>query len=167
MAFDLSGLNRFGKVLEQTKENLKGNKENSFIGQKIKIAKETIQEAYDSVSHVKVVVEKKDNTHYSIKAVDKQDRPTIAFDEFGTGFYAKGSYKGKLPTQKITFKTGVKGKVRSTYGWEYYYQPSSAKITHGGIKGWMFGKTFSIGENASNRMYTACKLARARLRGKK
>ncbi len=162
MGLNLSGLKRFEAVLKQTKENIKGKGENSFVGEKIKVAKETIADAYDGIPHTKVVVEKKNAVTYSIKVVDTQKRPTIAFDEFGTGEYAKGSYKGDLPKQSITFWSSKQ--KHTVPKWVYYYNNPKTKVTHGGIKGWMFGKTFSIGNNASNRMYYACKLAKKRIR---
>ena len=165
MNLNLSGLKRFESVLNKTRENVKGKGENSFVKEKINIAKEIIEEAYADKSDVKVLVKKNSDLSYSIKAVDNKQRPTIAFDEFGTGFYAKGSYKGELPKQKITFySAGVK---RVTMGWEYYYPNKTTKVTHSGVKGWKFGKNFSIGENASNRMYNACKRVKEKIKGGK
>lgn len=164
MDVNLFGLKQFEATLNKTRENVKGKSENSFVKQKIGVAKDTIKEAYAGEMGIVVKVVKKDSRHYSIRAVDLKPKPTIAFDEFGTGFYAEGSYKGKLPTQKITFISA--GKKRVTMGWKYYYPNRQTKVTHGGFKGWKFGKNFSIGQDASNRMYNACKNVRGKLKGK-
>lgn len=100
----------------------------------------------------------------------------IAFDEFGTGIYAKGSYKGNLPTQTITFTTivgrdesgnAIRGEM-STNGWEYYYPNEYTKVLVGGRLGWMTGKNyvaFQEGHSASNRFYDACQKIREGIKG--
>ena len=102
-------------------------------------------------------------SHASLKYSVSFFNAIIAFDEFGTGFYAKGSYPGKLPTQRITF-TSAKRK-RSTNGCEYYYDNPQTKGTHGGIKGWMTPNgVFHIGQTANATMYNACKKIIARVK---
>lgn len=67
----------------------------------------------------------------------------VAYIEFGTGEYAKGTYKGELP------KSGVP----ITGKWEHYY-PSPHKVTlSDGRKGWMAGKSFHIGRPAGSQMW--------------
>ena len=91
---------------------------------------------------------------------------SIAFDEFGTGAYAQNSYKGKLPTQSITFTTvvgrdgngqAIKGHM-TTNGWDYYYDNPYTKQFVDGRLGWWVGSNlgFQEGRMASNRFYDAC-----------
>ena len=162
MSVDLSGLKRFNEVLSKAKENVKPNKKNPKIRRVIDIALEELNKAY-SGKNVKIVVENS-KTGFVIYVKDRSTRnPMIAFDEFGTGFYAKGSYPGQLPTQRITFTSAKK--KRSTNGWEYYYDNPDTKVIHGGIYGWHTPNgTFHIGNNANATMYHACKKIIARVR---
>ena len=172
MSVDLSGLKRFNETLSVCRENIRSTKKNPKIERIINIAKEEITKAYTGKLNVKVIVEKYDGG-FTIYAIDTNSRnPMIAFDEFGTGFYARGSYPGKLPTQKITFTSS--GKKKSTEGWVYYYDnpydksvknPSPAKVRHGGIYGWVTPNgVFHIGNVANATMYKACKKIIARVR---
>lgn len=173
MGIDLSGLERFGKAIDKAKRESKNSPRNPKIARIIEIAKEELTKAYSGKLNVDIFA-KQNRTGYTIYVKDKNsENPTIAFDEFGTGFYAKGSYLGKLPTQKITFKTvvgrtkggnAIYGK-KTTNGWDYYYPNEYTKTTHGGIKGWVTkDKTFHIGHNANSTMYKACKIIVARIR---
>lgn len=162
MSVDLSGLRRFNEVLNDFKTNSKVSKKNPKIKRIIDIALEELNKAY-SGKNVKIIVENS-QTGFTIYAKDKSTRnPLIAFDEFGTGFYAKGSYPGKLPTQKITFTSAKK--KRSTNGWVYYYDNPDTKVIHGGVYGWMTPNgLFHIGQMPNATMYHACKRIIARVR---
>lgn len=161
MSVDLSGLERFKSVLEKLRTNIKSNKENPLIKRIIDISMEELEKAY-SGKNVKIVL-KKTKGGFTIYVKDKNIKnPTIAFDEFGTGFYAT-KYPGQLPKQRITFQSA--GKKRSTQGWVYYYDNPDTKVTHGGMKGWMTPNgAFHIGQNPNATMYNACIRIKARLR---
>lgn len=161
MAIDLSGLEHFKSVLGKTKENVKVNKKNSKIKRILDIAVEELKIAYAG-KKVKIVVDTTDDG-FTIYVKDTKAQPTIAFEEFGTGYYASGSYLGELPTQKITFTSA--GKTHSTKGWEYYYPNKDTKRTYGGMKGWLTPNgVFHIGQKANSTMYKACKKIIQRLR---
>ena len=161
MSVDLSGLERFKRVLEETRVNIKSSKKNPKIERIIDISMEELRKAY-SGRNVRIVL-KKTKEGFTIYVKDNNIKnPSIAFDEFGTGFYAK-KYPGKLPTQRITFQSA--GKKRSTQGWVYYYDNLDTKVTHGGMKGWVTPNgAFHIGQNPNSTMYNACKVIRTRLR---
>ena len=163
MSVDLSGLRRFNESLNGIKSNIRVSQKNPKIKRIIDISVDEIKKAYSGVLSVSVIVEKKENG-FTIYAKDNHgENPIIAFDEFGTGFYAKGSYPGKLPTQRISFVSA--NKKRSTNGWVYYYDNPKTKVTHGGIKGWMTPNgVFHIGKPANATMYRACKKIIARVR---
>lgn len=67
----------------------------------------------------------------------------IAYIEFGTGEYAKGTYKGELPKSGVP-KTGK---------WEYYYPSPYKKIGKYGNKGWWHNKKFHVGRPAGAQMW--------------
>lgn len=154
MSVDLSGLEHFKSVLDKNRAFINKKNKNPKINAILNMALEVIKVAY---SGKKVIVKKEiTKTGFTIYVIDTKKQPTIAFEEFGTGFYAKGSYLGDLPTQTITFTSG--GKKHSTRGWEYYYPNDKTKVTHGGIKGWMTPNgVFHVGQNANSTMYKACK----------
>lgn len=159
---DISGLERFKASLKQARQNVKPNNKNPKIDKIIDIAREEFTKAYEGKINIDVIV-KENKSGYTIFVKDKNSRnPMIAFDEFGTGFYAS-SYPGKLPTQNITFTSA--GKKRSTKGWVYYYPNEDTKVTHGGMKGWVTPNgTFHIGNNPNATMYKACKRVISRIR---
>lgn len=69
----------------------------------------------------------------------------VAFFEFGTGEYAKGTYQGNLPQSGVPI----------TGNWEYYY-PSKHKGEKNGIKGWFLDegqKKFLKGNPAEAEMW--------------
>ena len=66
----------------------------------------------------------------------------VAFFEFGTGEYAKGTYQGDLP-QSGVYPTG---------NWEYYYN-SDSKTEINGVKGWKWGNAFIKGRVAEGEMW--------------
>lgn len=110
---------------------------------------------YSRFKSINVDIENNDNGKYSIVATDTKSKPTIAYHEFGTGFYASGKYEGELPTMTLTFDSA--GKTRTTNGWQYYYPNSDTKVENNGLKGWFFGvagnKVFSTGEMPGHQMY--------------
>ena len=162
---DISGLERFKTSLKKARQNVKPNNKNPKIDKIIDIAREEFIKAYEGKINVDVIV-KENKSGYTIFVKDKNSRnPMIAFDEFGTGFYAKGTYPGKLPPKslKITFTSAKK--IRSTYGWEYYYPNEDTKREVGRVKGWFTPSgTFHIGHNANATMYKACKRVISRIR---
>lgn len=160
---DISGLERFKATLDKTRQNVKPNKKNPKINKIIDIAREEFTKAYEGKIAIDVIV-KENKDGFTIYVKDKNSRnPKIAFDEFGTGFYAQGTYPGKLPTQKIVFTSAKK--QRSTDGWVYYYPNEDTKREYGRVKGWFTPNgTFHIGHNANATMYKACKKVIARIR---
>ena len=66
----------------------------------------------------------------------------VAFFEFGTGEYAKGTYQGNLP------QSGVP----ETEEWVYYYA-SPHKTERNGEKGWKWGHAFVKGNPAEAEMW--------------
>ena len=165
---DISGLERFKASLKQARQNVKPNKKNPKIDRIIDIAREEFTKAYENKFKVEVIV-KENKSGYTIYVKDRTSKnpnkisPIIAFDEFGTGFYANGTYPGKLPTQRITFTSA--GKKRSTNGWDYYYDNEDTKKEIGRVKGWFTPNgVFHIGQNANATMYRACKRVISRIR---
>lgn len=67
----------------------------------------------------------------------------VAYMEFGTGEYAKGTYEGDLPQSGVPI----------TVKWEYYY-PSKSKVTvRSGSFGWYHNKKFHVGQKAGSQMW--------------
>lgn len=163
MGVDLTGLKHFNSVLKQQRENIKPSIKNPKLSKIIEITKEELSKAYSGKLKVNIVVEPREDG-FTVYVKDLNTRnPKIAFDEFGTGFYAKGSYPGKLPTQVITFTSAKK--TRSTMGWDYYYDNPDTKRTYGQVKGWFTPNgTFHIGQNANATMYKAIKIIINRIR---
>lgn len=153
---DLSGLKRFNKVLKKTLKTNQGNSENGKIEKFSTMAYDEIMIAY---SGTKFEVMKPQI--FNSKATIYVKGENIAFDEFGTGLYARGSYKGKLPTQPIFFESV--GFPQVTLGWDYYYTWKGDPLKNpkkeiNGVSGWFTNKEstiFQIGNDASNRFYNA------------
>ena len=117
--------------------------------------------------HVVVSVERVDDADYKIVARGHN----VAFEEYGTGVYARGSYaaetenEGQLPTGPITFRTS-NGMVHTTQGWEYYY-PSEAKDLVNGKYGWWIKRgVFVTGSPAKAHLWKAGKRLREELQKK-
>lgn len=165
MGVDISGLEHFKSALKSARANVKPKEENPKIAKIINIAKEEFSKAYEGKIKVDIIV-KENKNGFTIYVKDMNSRnPKIAFDEFGTGFYAKGTYPGKLPPKslKITFTSAKK--TRFTYGWDYYYPNEDTKREIGRVKGWFTPNgTFHIGQDANATMYKACKRVIARIR---
>ena len=158
---DLSGIKRFNKSLKQMRKNTQPSKENPLSLEIGGIAKKILTKTYSG-------------TRFKVTEPDYNDRGFniyakgygISFDEFGTGIYAKGTYKGNLPKFPITFTTIVgisnsgelmRGKI-TTQGWEYYYDNPITKDFVNGRLGWWTGGNlgFQEGRVASNKFYNAC-----------
>ena len=153
---DLSGLKRFKKVLKETLKTNQDNSENRKIEKISTMAYDEIMIAY---SGTKFEVMKPQI--YNAKATIYVKGEDIAFDEFGTGLYAKGSYNGNLPKQPIFFESV--GFPQVTLGWDYYYTWKGDPLKNpkkeiNGVSGWFTNKEsgiFHIGKDASNRFYNA------------
>ena len=161
---DLSGIKRFNKSLKKVLKTNQDDNKSEKIEKISAIAYKELCVAYSSTSF-KVQPPEINGTKCTIYA--KGDE--IAFDEFGTGLYAKGSYKGELPKQPIQFESV--GFPQITIGWTYYYRWQgnpllNPKAEVNGLFGWFTtnpngahwrtgGKTFHMGQKASNRFYGA------------
>lgn len=150
---NLTGLNNFMRRLKKVKqiEVVKDRVSSNVADKGVELAKT----AYlgSGISRAEISKETSVDGDYAVVASGEG----LAFEEYGTGYYADGTYEGNLPTQTITFESA--GKQRSTQGWDYYYDNPDTKITFGGTNGWMLGSNFMIGEAAGNQMYdTSVKL---------
>lgn len=165
---DLSGLKHFKRSLEDIQTNSGLYSQKSKINEISDIAYDILSASYSSTAYEvkKPVI---DNGVANIYVVGDG----IAFDEFGTGFYAKGSYKGSLPTITLEFESA--GFTQITDGWDYYYtwkgDPSrKPKKEYSGVKGWFTKKEgkpyFHTGNRASNRFYNAIIKIKDTLKGK-
>lgn len=67
----------------------------------------------------------------------------VAFFEFGTGEYARGTYQGNLPQSGVP----ITGK------WEYYYDSEHKTENKYGVKGWTWGRAFVKGNPAEAEMW--------------
>lgn len=157
---DKTGLNNFCNKLKNYNNKTK-NLQKQTIDSIVDTAESIIKSAYAG-TNVSVITERNDNTAI-IYAKDK----AIAFDEFGTGFYAKGTYEGELPKETLTFSSARK--QHSTSGWEYYYPNFDTKRIRDGKIGWFIPPrpnfphgTFHTGKIASNRFYRSCKKIKER-----
>lgn len=166
---DLNGIKRFRRGLKQIRTNTQETKKNSMSLKFGGIAHEILSETYRG-SRFKVTEPEYNEKGLVIYAKGYG----ISFDEFGTGIYAKNTYKGKLPTQAITFPTivgrdsngkAIKGHM-TTMGWEYYYDNPFTKLVLDGKLGWWVGSNlgFQTGREASNRFYNSCRLIRMEIK---
>lgn len=159
MTVDLSGLERFIQKVKSLE-----NAHERVLKQVEEIAVDELKKSYSSIHGVSVSAERKSKNIICIYAETSDGK--ISFIEFGTGFYAKGTYMGELPKKTITFQT--KNGIESTAGWEYYYwenQPNpNTKREKNGVKGWyMANGVFSTGRPAGNIFYFACLEIRRRI----
>lgn len=166
---DLSGIKRFKKTLKKMQQNVQAKKKNEISLKFGSLAHDILTKMY-SGTNFKVSEPQYYDGGLNIYATGRY----ISFDEFGTGIYAKGSYKGDLPTQTITFTTAIgvdgSGKTirgqKSTKGWEYYYPNDYTKDLVDGRLGWWTGGNlgFQEGKVASNRFYDACQIIKAKIK---
>lgn len=152
---DLSGLNRFKRTLKEMSANNLDQMKKTKIKEISDFAFNVLNKNYGGTPF-EVEPPKYDETKSTIYAKGEG----IAFDEFGTGFYADGTYKGKKPTQTLVFESA--GYPQTTSEWDYYYtwkgpaNRNPKRTTKDGRKGWFTTKDtpkFQIGEPASNRFY--------------
>lgn len=137
---DLSGLEHYIKVITEY-----GTKLKDFRKAIIKLGKKArnfAEEKYSEHGHSSITVEfEPHGTTATIYA--KGD--AVAFFEFGTGEYAKGTYQGNLPQSGVPI----------TGSWEYYYN-SKHKGEKNGIKGWFLDEEkirFVKGNKAEAEMW--------------
>lgn len=167
---DLNGIKRFRKALKQIRINTQQTQKNAMSLKIGGIAHEIISQKY-SGTRFKVPEPVYNDKGFTIYAKGYG----ISFDEFGTGAYAQNSYKGKLPTQSITFTTivgrdesgqAIKGHM-TTNGWEYYYDNPYTKDIINGRLGWWVGSNlgFQEGRMASNKFYDACQEIKREIKG--
>lgn len=149
---DFTGLNNFRQKLQKYSNfaDYTAKLISAIVDRGVEIAKEE----YAGVADVKIDY---DITPLGGKIIAIGDQ--IAYLEFGTGEYAKGTYEGKLPTEGVP----ITGK------WDYYYDNPLYKRTVDGEKGWFTKKkvegvlTFEIGQKAGNQMYRVSKRLREAL----
>ena len=111
---DLSGIKRFKRSLNQIRNNNGVYSKNEKLGQISSVAYDILNISYSSTPFT-VKNPEIESDVVKIYVVGEG----IAFDEFGTGFYADGTYKGKKPTQTLVFESV--GFTQTTNGWDYYY----------------------------------------------
>lgn len=93
-------------------------------------AREFAESKYAEHGHSSITVDyENDGTRATIYARGN----AVAFFEFGTGEYAKGTYQGNLPQSGVPI----------TGSWEYYYN-SKHKGEKNGIKGWFLDEQKTI-----------------------
>lgn len=143
MATDLKGLNKFRKRLENYSI---GEDFASVVAEEI--ADAGIKIATGEYQGKKVELDKRVVRNGEIQII--ASAKGIQYMEFGTGEYAKGTYRGTLPSQGVP----ITGK------WQHYYEPSEHKHTINGVKGWFIKNgVFVTGQTAGNQMfYTSDKL---------
>ena len=137
---DLSYLEHYIKVLTEYGTKLKDFRKAIIkLGKK---ARKFAEEKYSEHGHSSITVEfEPHGTTATIYA--KGD--AVAFFEFGTGEYAKGTYQGNLPQSGVPI----------TGSWEYYYN-SKHKGEKNGIKGWFLDEEkirFVKGNKAEAEMW--------------
>lgn len=115
-----------------------------------KEAKAFAESKYTSHGHSSINVE---YTNNGKTATIYAKGTAVAFFEFGTGEYAKGTYQGNLPQSGVPI----------TGSWEYYYD-SESKAVINGIKGWFLGKNFVKGNQAEAEMWETSQFIRQRAR---
>lgn len=163
MATDLKGLLNFKKRVEKyTKPEWRVSIIEKILSYGRNIA---IEEYQASGTHDYQIQTENNGLSGKIVAVGEQ----IAYIEFGTGAYANGSYKGKIPTENVPI----------TGSWTYYYD-SPNKVEINGKKGWFapieksdqYGEDdsqygvnfrFVVGQQAGNQMYNVSKRLREEL----
>ncbi len=135
-------LNRFLQRLDTKKRVYDAEAVSNIVAD---IGVETAQEQYDKGSYTPDSIKSYIvGNQVEIRASGER----IAYAEYGTGQIGKGTYKGTLPTQTLTFES-PKGSLQTTHGWEYYYPNTKTKVNGG----WYIGKKFTRGEKATAQMF--------------
>lgn len=125
---DLSGLEHYIKVLEEYGRLLKDFRKAIIeLGTK---ARAFAEKKYAEHGHSSITV---DFEPHGTTATIYAKGNAVAFFEFGTGEYAKGTYQGNLPQSGVPL----------TGNWEYYYN-SEHKGEKNGIKGWFLDEEKTI-----------------------
>ena len=139
-AIDLSGLEHYIKVLTEYGKKLKDFRKAIIkLGKK---ARKFAEEKYAEHGHSSITVEFE--PHGTTATIYARGN-AVAFFEFGTGEYAKGTYQGNLPQSGVPI----------TGSWEYYYN-SKHKGEKNGIKGWFLDEEkirFVKGNKAEAEMW--------------
>ena len=118
----LDGLEHYMKVVEEYGRLLKDfRKAIIALG---KSAKKFAEEKYAEHGHHPPSIKVEFEPHGTTATIYAKGK-AVAFFEFGTGEYAKGTYQGELPQSGVPL----------TGNWEYYYK-SEHKGEKNGIKGW-------------------------------
>lgn len=136
---DLSGLEHYMKSIERYATLLKNF--HSAMEQICNDAKEFAESKYAEHGHSSITV---GYTNNGKTATIYSHGNAVAFFEFGTGEYAKGTYQGDLP-QSGVYPTG---------NWEYYYDSEHKTVNEHGVKGWFWKKgVFVKGNPAEAEMW--------------
>lgn len=134
---DLSGLEHYIKVVEEYGRLLKDFR--MAMMELCERASQFARDKYSEYGHSSITV---DYENHGTTATIYAKGRAVAFFEFGTGEYAKGTYQGNLPQSGVPI----------TGEWEYYYG-SEHKAEINGIKGWFWGKNFVKGNQAEAEMW--------------
>ena len=138
-AIDLSGLEHYIKAVERYGELLKDFRK--AMMELCERASQFARDKYSEYGHSSITV---DYENHGTTATIYAKGRAVAFFEFGTGEYAKGSYNGKLPESGVPI----------TGNWEYYYEtPPNKKFTLYGVKGWFWNGQFVTGNKAEAEMW--------------
>lgn len=147
---DLSGLKRYMARIHRYATLLK-----YFSGAMEEICKEAqafAESKYTSHGHSSINVE---YTNNGKTATIYAKGTAVAFFEFGTGEYAKGTYQGNLPQSGVPI----------TGSWEYYYDSEHKTENEYGVKGWFWKKgVFVKGNPAEAEMWETSQFIRQRAR---
>lgn len=164
---NLNGLNRFKSTLNDLMTNNLAEMKKSKLEEFSNLAYSILNRNYGGTPF-EVEPPKIEDGKSTIYAKGNE----IAFDEFGTGLNAKGSYKGQLPQMLLSFESA--GYPQSTQGWVYYYdwkgpEGKSPKKTYKGEQGWFTHKEgepyFHTGNVASNRFYDSVVEIKKKVKG--
>ena len=141
---DLSGLEHYMKVVERYGQLLKDFR--MAMMELCERASEFAKAKYGEHGHSSITVEYE---NHGTTATIYAKGNAVAFFEFGTGEYAKGTYQGNLPSSGVPI----------TGNWEYYYK-SEHKTDKNGIKGWTWGSNFVKGNPAEAEMWETSQFIR-------
>ena len=143
---DLSGLEHYMKTLESYSQSLRSF--HKAMKALCEDAKEFAEKKYAEHGHSSITVS---YTPQGTGATIYAKGNAVAFFEFGTGEYAKGTYQGNLPASG----------VHPTGKWEYYYD-SEHKREKNGVKGWFWNHAFIKGNVAEAEMWETSQYIRQR-----
>ena len=164
---NLNGLNRFKSTLNDLMTNNLAEMKKAKLEEFSNLAYSILNRNYGG-TEFEVEPPKIEDNKSTIYA--KGDE--IAFDEFGTGFYAEGSYKGQVPKMPLSFESA--GYPQFTPKWIYYYDwkgpanKNPKRTTKDGRVGWFTSKEtpkFQTGQMASNRFYDSVVEIKKKVKG--